>query len=137
VEDLGPILFWSFLLLVLIGLMFFSVVWIKKWLATDDDAVGGFTLGDLRRMKASGEMSDEEYERAKVQIMGAVKMAAEKMGVKSEMEGKRLSDIGRERGVAKGNAGGGLPETQGGGESSEQNEPDEPLGDGPSGVGQG
>jgi hypothetical protein len=79
-QDILPILFWSFLLLALVVLMFLAVIYLKKWLASDDPTSGGFTLGDLRRMKASGQMNDEEYEKAKLQIVGAVKLAAEKMG---------------------------------------------------------
>jgi hypothetical protein len=80
VQDIIPVLFWSFLLLGLIVFMFLAVIYLKKWLASDDPTTGGFTLGDLRRLKASGQMSDEEYEKARLQIVGAVKLAAEKMG---------------------------------------------------------
>lgn len=79
-QDILPVIFWSFVLLVLLGLMFMAILWLKKWMASDDSEMGGFTLGDLRRLKASGQMSDEQYEKAKLQIVGAVKIAAEKMG---------------------------------------------------------
>ena len=63
---------------------------IKKQLQTDDDDVagkltGGFTLSDLRQLHKAGEMSDEEFERAKAKIIDAAKRAAERdMGGKPQ-----------------------------------------------------
>ena len=36
-------------------------------------ASGGFTLSDLRRMHKEGRMTDEEFEKAKMLIVGAAK----------------------------------------------------------------
>lgn len=44
--------------------------------AGSTDAAGGFTLHDLREMHKAGEISDEEFTRAKAQMIGRV--AAEK-----------------------------------------------------------
>jgi hypothetical protein len=55
---------------------------IKKQLQTDDDVAGkltgGFTLSDLRQLHKAGEMSDEEFEKAKAKIIDAAKRAAER-----------------------------------------------------------
>ena len=42
----------------------------------DDSAPGGFTLHDLREMHKAGEISDEEFTRAKAQMIG--RLAADK-----------------------------------------------------------
>jgi hypothetical protein len=47
-------------------------IWIIRRTLKQDSGggVGGFTLQDLRGMKASGELSDEEFERARDAIIG-------------------------------------------------------------------
>jgi hypothetical protein len=62
---------------VVVGLVVVSQV--KRRLAADDrdkGQPGGFTLSDLRDMHKSGQMSDEEFERAKGMIIDAARRAA-------------------------------------------------------------
>ena len=54
------------LLLVAAG----GVVYVRKRLSPEESFKGeGFTLSDLRRLHQSGQMSDEEFERAKAQLL--------------------------------------------------------------------
>jgi hypothetical protein len=39
---------------------------------------GGFTLHDLRQLHEAGELNDEEFERAKAQMIGRLKSSAAK-----------------------------------------------------------
>jgi hypothetical protein len=62
------------LIAVLVGGMFVAV-WVKKWMSNtgEDVPAGGFTLGDLRRLRQSGKMSEEEYNKARILIVGVSK----------------------------------------------------------------
>ena len=65
---------------VVIGLIVISQV--KKQLASDEDEEkgqpGGFTLSDLRDLHKDGQMSDEEFARAKGKIIESARRAAER-----------------------------------------------------------
>jgi hypothetical protein len=61
--------------------------WVRKhfraWLDQSSDASGGaggagFTLADLRDLHRGGHMSDEEFERAKAQLVQGYTAAAQK-----------------------------------------------------------
>ncbi len=63
--------------LVVVGLLVVSQV--KKRLTSEEEGKGqpgGFTLSDLRDLHKSGQMSNEEFERAKAQIIDAARRAA-------------------------------------------------------------
>jgi hypothetical protein len=63
-------------LLGLLSLLFAAVSYLKKWLKQPDATVGtGFTLSDLREMRRKGQISDEEFERAKGKIVAAAQRA--------------------------------------------------------------
>jgi hypothetical protein len=72
----GEILPW---LLVLIGVVIAGgvlIMFIRKRLQDDSSSSSpGFTLQDLRQLHSRGELTDEEYERAKIQMIGSVKAA--------------------------------------------------------------
>ena len=73
-EDLfGQVLPWLLMLLVVVLVGGAGVYLARRMLqgghsATDE----GFTLQELRRMHGAGQLSDEEFERAKAQIIGRV-----------------------------------------------------------------
>lgn len=50
--------------------------------STDTSSIG-FTLADLRRLKDSGEMDQEQYERAKAALMNSPKMARDIAAISS------------------------------------------------------
>lgn len=73
-------LIWVSVVLVLIvvaGLVLVSQL--KRRLQHSDSPISaGFTLSDLRQMHKSGQMSDEEFERAKAKVVEAARRAAER-----------------------------------------------------------
>jgi len=57
--------------------------------------VVGFTLGDLRRLHDEGQLSDEEYEKARTQMIAATQRAAARAAEAAKLAVK-------ERGMAAG-----------------------------------
>lgn len=75
----GSVLGWSLLLVILLMVMFFGMAMLRKWIKKDDGeeaSKAGFTLGDLRRMRDEGQMTEEEFERARTQMIAATQRAA-------------------------------------------------------------
>ena len=67
----------ALLVLAVVGLLVVSYLR-KRTLDDGADVTGvGFTLSDLRRLHASGEMSDEEYERARSAMVAGYHQRAE------------------------------------------------------------
>ena len=62
--------------LIVIGLVVVSHVRRRLNAADEPDASGGFMLSDLRRLHREGQMSDEEFEKAKARVVDAAKRAA-------------------------------------------------------------
>lgn len=68
--------------LLLVGLI--VIGWVTVWqvrrrLTKSDETSGvGFTLSDLRQLHKSGQMSDEEFERAKAKVVDAARRVAER-----------------------------------------------------------
>jgi hypothetical protein len=58
-------------LFVIVGAV--ALLLIKRWWKREGDSPAGFTLGDLRAMRDSGEISVAEYERAKEQMVRKVR----------------------------------------------------------------
>lgn len=81
------------LLLVIMAVItvgFIVVQRVKRAYQTDDlqsNAAGGFTLSDLRELHKAGQMTDEEFEKAKARVIEAAKRAAERdAAAKAEKE---------------------------------------------------
>src|SRR5581483_9516042 len=77
----GMLLLWCILALALIAAAFVGVSWLRKWLKSDETGAAsplGFTLSDLRALHKSGQMTTEEFERAKEKMVAAIKAAAER-----------------------------------------------------------
>jgi hypothetical protein len=79
----GPVLAWSGLL---IAVLLIAMVWamrLKRRLKQDDDVASvpaaGFTLSDLRQMHRAGQISEEEFNKAKEKIVAAAQKTAERM----------------------------------------------------------
>lgn len=75
---------WILLILIVAVVLFVVALWAKgKWFGTPErqdygeGLAGGFTVGDLRRMRDSGEISDEEFERARERIVVAARRQVE------------------------------------------------------------
>jgi hypothetical protein len=73
---------WSLLLVVLLIVMFFAIGMLRKWISKVSDEGEapkvGFTLGDLRRMRDEGQITEEEFERARTQMIAATQRAADR-----------------------------------------------------------
>jgi hypothetical protein len=76
--DPTAIIFPTLIVLVVgIGLfMLATFVFRKKVKQVEDVPPAGFTLSDLRQMHKSGQMSTEEYERARAKLVAVTKHAA-------------------------------------------------------------
>jgi hypothetical protein len=53
------------------------VMWLRKRLRSDDpgDDSAGFTLGDLRELQRSGHITEEEFRKARDQVVAATQRA--------------------------------------------------------------
>ncbi len=62
-------------LLVIAVLGYLAVRALNQWMRSDNDqsAGAGFTLADLRQLHRSGQMSSEEFEKAKAILMAATR----------------------------------------------------------------
>ena len=72
---------WSLVVIVLVVAGFAAISWLRKWMKEDDVAEGGvgFGLGELRRMHARGELTDEEFERARGKMTASAKAVTANM----------------------------------------------------------
>lgn len=66
-------------LIVVVILGFVLVSWVRNRLTSNEGSTAvGFTLSDLRKLHESGQMTDEEYERARAQIIAVAKAPRQK-----------------------------------------------------------
>ena len=70
--------FWVLLTIVVTVVLVLLALAVKKRFSAAGDVGpspvgGGFTVGDLRRMRDNGEISDEEFERARERIVAGAK----------------------------------------------------------------
>jgi hypothetical protein len=82
-SNVGGVIGWSLVLILLIIGGAAGVMWLRRWLKEEDVPTTsggiGFTLSDLRQLHHEGKMTDEEYERARSKMVAAGKAAAEKL----------------------------------------------------------
>lgn len=71
-QDIGGALL-ALIVLVVVG--WFVIARIRGWMKDNAEAAQPFTLDDLRQLHRSGQLSDEEYERAKEMMIGSVRRA--------------------------------------------------------------
>src|SRR5215212_2611774 len=72
--DMGSMAMWSVVVLLLCAGLFWAFSWLRKRMKGEDDDISavpaaGFTLADIRDLHKRGQMSAEEYERAKAKIL--------------------------------------------------------------------
>jgi len=71
------IVVWSLFLIGLIVAGWLTVWQVRRKLQRDDSPGNtGFTLSDLRQLHKSGQMTDEEFDRAKARVVEAARRAA-------------------------------------------------------------
>lgn len=67
----SSILPWLLLLAVVAVVGVVVILLVRRWLTSESSRETiGFTLQDLRNLHAAGELSDEEYERARASMIG-------------------------------------------------------------------
>jgi hypothetical protein len=64
------------ILLVIVIAGWFGIRWIGKWSKSNDSDRVPFSLEDLRRLRREGAISEEEFERAKEQMLSVAKRPA-------------------------------------------------------------
>ncbi len=71
---------WLLVLFAIILAGFFAVTMLRRYIRSDDSDIGGetFTLGDLRSMLQRGQITQEEYDRLREQIISTVRKPTEK-----------------------------------------------------------
>jgi uncharacterized membrane protein len=79
-EGLGSVFLWSLVLVLLILGAFGGVVWLRRRVMREDDPTGGagFSLTALREIYKQGQMSSEEFEKAKAKLLEAMSKGKEK-----------------------------------------------------------
>jgi hypothetical protein len=76
---------WGGGLLLLLGLMIFVIVRIRRALSPRDSSPAtGFTLGELRDLHRKGKMTDAEFEAAKGLVLKGLKTSVEQPGRKGK-----------------------------------------------------
>lgn len=84
----GPVLMWSGVLIVVLMVGMVWALRVKRKMKAEDDVASvpatGFTLSDLRDMRKAGQISDAEFERAKLKIVAAAQRTAERQQLASE-----------------------------------------------------
>lgn len=62
-------------LLALVGVVvvgWLAIVWIRRWMRSETDGSKPFSLEDLRRLHREGQLSDEEFQKARDAMISAV-----------------------------------------------------------------
>lgn len=73
---MGSVLTWSVVLIGLLVAGFAAAALLKKRLIESSEGKSaGFTLSDLRALHRAGKMSDAEFEKAKLAVVGAARRA--------------------------------------------------------------
>jgi hypothetical protein len=82
------IFLWSLALIGLLLVGFFVVMKVKARLKEPDQPVSiGFSLSDLRKLHESGQLSDEEYEKARTRLVAAMQKAEQPAAAKRDAGG--------------------------------------------------
>jgi hypothetical protein len=76
--DYTPILEACGVLIIVMLISAVAVFWVRRRMAMSEEPLppgdgGGFTLSDLRRMRDSGQMTPEEFEKARKMVAGAAR----------------------------------------------------------------
>jgi hypothetical protein len=72
-EDVFPILLSLVAAVILGGIIIYFV---RNWARGSEDSMPGFTLGDLRELRESGEITEEEFKAARNAMISQVRKQA-------------------------------------------------------------
>ncbi len=94
---------WSVAILLLLVVGMVWAIRLKRRMNQEDAPAPplGFTLSDLRRMHRAGQLTDDEFAKAKDKIVDAAKKAAERMPVPSGVVARDSPDAIRARRVVR------------------------------------
>jgi hypothetical protein len=84
---LAEVLPWVLVLIAFVVVASVIIMWLHRRIRSDQpSASGGFTLHDLRQMHARGELSDEEFQRARESVIAGVRGPKSENGDTDEAE---------------------------------------------------
>src|SRR5438045_4416321 len=84
-HDVTRLVVWSGVLVGVLIVGMVIVAKVKRRLQQPDEPISaGFTLSDLRQLHKSGQMTDEEFERAKEKVVEAARRATERQEVRRD-----------------------------------------------------
>ena len=73
------IVVWSMVLLAAVVVGYAAVAWVRRKLRQPDEPASlGFSLEDLRKMHHLGQLTDEEFERARTRMTAGARNQLEK-----------------------------------------------------------
>jgi hypothetical protein len=83
--------FWIIVVAIMLGLAAVAVAIVRRRMDPDEDFRGeGFSLADLRELHKSGQLSAEEFERARAKMVESLHAAqARQAAVKAELAKQR------------------------------------------------
>ncbi len=71
---------WSIALVAMVALLYLAIIRLRRWMSGPEDLTPeGFTLSDLRKLHDKGQLTDQEYERAKSQLVQQSQAAINRM----------------------------------------------------------
>lgn len=89
-DEYGRIIGLSLILILLLIVGLVVVIRVKRRIQQPDEPGSmGFTLSDLRQLHKNGQMSDEEFERARTKVVEAAKRAAERQEAQRNQQNER------------------------------------------------
>lgn len=88
-QSIWRIVVWSVVLIVVLVVLFAVATKVRRWSrgAGQETTGHGFTLSDLRRMHQAGQISDEEFERARGRIAAVARNQILEQSPSSTKEG--------------------------------------------------
>jgi hypothetical protein len=92
----GDVMPWVLALLgaTLVGAV--AIYAVRRWLRRTGESTNGFTLQDLRTLHSSGELTDDEFARAKAAMIGRMRDGVEQNQAESDVStGSDTSDSTR------------------------------------------
>ena len=70
----GTILFWLAVLILITIVLGAGILLLRQWMRRDDGALGvGWTLQELTELRDSGELTIQQYEHLRAQVIAEVK----------------------------------------------------------------
>jgi hypothetical protein len=73
-ENAGEIFVWVVVLVIGLIALAAATLWVRSWIYRPEEPVGGgFSLGELAALRKKGEITEEEYQRARGRLVAMLK----------------------------------------------------------------